>query len=229
MEPILLNFQLGIKYYDPLQQSVLHQDICRVVDQTKALGREQAKALVEFDSPNQSDVNPTHTIVDFLNAKSRRFKSRVEKLFDFLPIIDQSFVNIDSTEPEKKQGAEQHEVRSGASRQGLDEIRQSPDVTLHTSQSSATCRNADCHDHLSNSARSSIRQSSSDTQSSRSPSLYSEDNDLDSRDPPADTITSPSTSHVARSSTWPTSSSESPSPQDRRSFEATKSVLIGSK
>ena len=188
--------------------------ISRNVDHAKIL-------VVEFEPPNQSEVYATHDIFGFLSAKHRSFKSRVDKLFELLPIVDQSFGNIDGTEPEQKPRVGQHE--------SLNEICPSSNVALHTSQSSATNRNADCREHLSNSARSSIRPSSSDTQSSRSPSPRSGDDDLGSRHAPVDTITSPSTSHVARSSTWPTSSNASMSPQDRPNLEAVKSVLLGSK
>ena len=219
VEIILLTYQIGIKYYNPQQQSDLRQKISRVV--------EQAKILVEFDSPNLSEIHPVHNIVDFLNAKSGSFTSRVDRLFDMLPIIDQSFVSTDRIETGQKQRVGQHEVRSGISRQSLSEIRQSPDATLHTSQSSTIFRKADYHEPLSISARCSIKQSSSDTESSQSHSLYSGDDGLDSGHLPADTITSPSTPHRARSSTWPSSSNASMSIQDRRNFGADKSVLIG--
>ena len=179
LKKVLLTSQTGIEYCDSQRQSTLRQTTSQIIDQAATLVR-----IVPVELHSSTDV------VGFLSAKYQDFESRVDKLFEQLPMLDNLFENLDDTEPAQTQEGRLGEDRAGAIVLASPKSCQSLNADIHASHNATISYNAADHKSLSESTRSSAEKSSSNSQYSGFPFFQSDDEAHDSMNPLSDTNTS---------------------------------------
>ena len=218
-----LIFKTGLNLFRPESQRGLFEKTNRVVEQASRI------ALLYLD---RSVTYPPENILEFLNATKTEIKSRIDNLYDLLPIVGHLIKDFDETEPRQVEdnGYYEHkpfDLDMCIERLGIESGRLLSHTAPASESSSASHSAKDSRRHRSILSGSSKRPSYGPSNSSLIPSLTSDSGTRSNVYALTDTVTSDAPSEIEKCNTEPTTSVSTRGPSSCKQYGTTYSGLAG--
>ncbi len=204
-------FGKGTKFFTPERQQTLVEDTSRVIEQASRIALSHLR---------KSASCPPVDVLEFLDATNSEIKSRIDNLYDILPITRHLVRSLDETEPRQVADIGHDKDRPPTPdtliKQAYQKLR-----GLRSEVSSASHSAEHSRRRRSNPSKSSKKRSYGSSDSPSSPSIFSDSGTYSSTHPLTGTVTSGSLSEVEKSSSKPTDSNSTRASSSCRKCKAT--------